>query len=65
MELSEEQKQRIIEEEKQRLAEERYREQVRKELLKPVAASSALPESGHPAPGPNPNKLRRRVLFLG
>jgi hypothetical protein len=38
MELSDEQKKRILEEEQQRLAEERYREQVRRELQNHSAA---------------------------
>jgi S1-C subfamily serine protease len=62
MELSDEQKQRILEEEKQRLAEEQYREQVRKELLNPIVASGTLPASVHTVPGLNP-KLKRRILF--
>lgn len=48
MELSGEQKKRILEEEHQRLAEEQYRAQVRQELRTPTAATTATPAVAEP-----------------
>src|ERR1035441_774489 len=46
MELSDEQKQRILEEERQRLAEEQYRTQIRRDLQsRPVGAGSVPSKS--------------------
>src|ERR1039457_1442204 len=44
MELSDEQKKRILEEEQQRLAEEQYRTQVRQELRSRVDSPTAAPQ---------------------
>jgi Trypsin-like peptidase domain/emp24/gp25L/p24 family/GOLD len=62
MELSDEQKQRILEEEKQRLAEEEYRARVRRELQS-QGGSAPAPAI---APTPTRSKVTRNVLvFVG
>ena len=43
MELSDEQKQRILEEERQRLAEEQYRTQVRRDLQSRTVGAGSVP----------------------
>jgi hypothetical protein len=56
MELSDEQKKRILEEERQRIAEEQYRAQVRKELS---SANARRPEDG-----PKWSKENKRAVVL-
>jgi hypothetical protein len=46
MELSDEQKQRILEEEQQRIAEEEYRTQVRRDLQRRATSASPVPAKG-------------------
>jgi S1-C subfamily serine protease len=60
MELSDEQKQRILDEERQRLAEEQYRGQVRRELQNQSAAASAVAPIQKKS-----NTTRNAVILVG
>jgi hypothetical protein len=64
MELSDEQKQRILEEEKRRLAEEQYREQVRRELLNQNTTSGSVPQRAKVGPQTKPKTARRVLAFV-
>ncbi len=70
MELSDEQKRRILEEEEQRLAEEQYRAQVRRELQSQTGATGATGVAAAPAPAvmppqQKPNARRNAPRFRG
>lgn len=65
MELSDEQKRRILEEEQQRLAEEQYREQVRRELLnKAVSTNPTFPTSPPVPVAPIESKTGRNIVLF-